>query len=276
MSFVAGELSHRKTTRVEFRQSEDGSDKWSGNEEGGEIYAELQPGKYDYGRVLPDRMLYSMFGDDPCVESWGLGIYKLDESSSDEKCKVEGYAGDGYGGSRVSISIHLSPERFDKISEAINARLEGAFQLDIGGADGFFKAVNASFFDESKSTKILCERDEEVVVYPPGCDIRPTVLGAVAEFTISIVQKNTVNANGVATLKKIEDRFSSFQRRMPEHSQYCRLVKEMLDAMRGRSIAEGLTVGQYEDRLSEAADVFSGLYSCLNPEDSMGGEDGGG
>lgn len=197
--FTASELRHHHTIEIDRSNESDDEEDNGPVEESEIITAILHPGICRDGKWLEDDTSYSMFGTDRRVKQFGLRIHKLEEGAENDRCRLWGCVSytvemdfrDETTDDTVEIYLWLSPKRFNKIVEIIKAKRADIVQVRLGRVSGFYSDWSPSI--STNNIKILADSEDQNIILPENCEIRPPNLGDVGEFNISIIQRNEIN-----------------------------------------------------------------------------------
>lgn len=198
--FTASELRYNKSIRLELADKTDGkAELYKPAEESESLSATLHPGICQDGEWLERQTTFSMFGTNRRIENFTLGIYRLDDADSNERCNVWGCVSyttdiDFHNETMddvVIIHIWLSSKKFDDLREMARNQSVDMVQVRLGGVSGFYSEWSPSI--STNTVKVLASGEEQTVVCPIGCEIAPPRLGTVGQFELSAARRSRLN-----------------------------------------------------------------------------------
>ena len=209
LSFTASELSYHQTIETEDTFDFDEDDFRNGDEKAHKrkdskvnysemIIGALHSGWCNDGEYLEDDTSYSMFGTGRNLIKFTLRIIKMEEDAA-ERCILTGGVSFDYEvdfrdetqDDYMEVYLQLTTERFDLILEAIKNKAPDVVRLRLGRVSGFYSEWSPGI--STSHVKILVRGDDQKLIMPDGCDIKPPRLGDVGEFSFSITQRHKLN-----------------------------------------------------------------------------------
>ena len=150
------------------------------------LHGRLFPGSgfdtYHYGPV------YKLFGTDRHAQDFDLYIVCLDSNDLDEYCWLYAIPSWSDGPHRypdsLSIQIHLKPENFDRLMQAVQSQQVTHVSLNLKSVKGFYERDSEM---RQRLVKIL--HSSNLVENPLGIDVEPEATGhgtdMVSEFELT-------------------------------------------------------------------------------------------
>jgi hypothetical protein len=141
---------------------------------------------------------YSMLGTKRRVQVLTLQIHRLAEGDGEERCTAGGnvewvYKEEFSSHSEIVpdelyITVHVKPERYERLLDALGEGPDTELTLMIGGVSGFYSHWSPDI--KTSSIKILTTRDygQRPIELPEGKTFEPPALGEVRQFNVSVVR----------------------------------------------------------------------------------------
>jgi hypothetical protein len=153
------------------------------------IIGTLRPGLRDNGD-LSHEAIYSMFGTNRRISEFKLHITKLEDYQSPERCRAFGTV--ERLGDVIEFSLHLHPDRFDRLVDLIKSEQIDVIQLTMNRVPGFYSNGSPSMSDNELKLLTTSEKlkvmDTEII-----SDRTFKVLTAGEEHTIELPEDSTIN-----------------------------------------------------------------------------------
>ena len=211
LTFTASELSYHQTIETEDTFDFDEDDFRNGDEKAHKredskvnfsemITGTLHSGRCDDGEYLQDDASYSMFGTERNLNKFTLRIFKIEEDDDiAERCRLTGGVSFDYEvdfrdetqDDYLEVYLWLLPERYNAILEAIKTKSPDVVRLRLGRVSGFYSEWSPEI--STSRVKILVRGDDQKLIMPDGCDVKPPRLGDVGEFSLSLTQRHKFN-----------------------------------------------------------------------------------
>ena len=198
--FTASELRYIRSIHIEQSYNSEEAEKENKPVKDSEtIIATLHPGICVGGQRLQNDVAFSMLGTGRIIRNFMLRIQKLEDGNNHEGCSLWGCVSytteldfrDETTDDAVEIYLGLSQKRFNSLAEIIKYQRADVVQLRLQRASGFYSEWSPSI--STDSVKVLTAYDEQIIVCPEKCDIKPPRLGEVGEFELTIVQRCDYN-----------------------------------------------------------------------------------
>jgi hypothetical protein len=154
--------------------------------------------EYLFGKLRPSEMsreagIYSMFGTKRTIYEFGLFIYKATEG--EDRCRLWGsmsYTSDWdfedvTQEDSVQIYIHLTVEKFERLSKFVTFPRPTGATVRLKGVSGFYSEWSPSI--RTDSIKILANAKDQGLENPEQLSLDPPSLGHVQEFELRLKQQ---------------------------------------------------------------------------------------
>lgn len=154
-----------------------------------QITAELFPGVYVDEHLAAFTHFY-MLGTGRPITKFKLYISEM-EDEENERCRISGGI-DNSGSDWIEIFVGISIPKYRKLIDLISNRRIDKASVSLARVSGFYS--RGGIESQTSHIKVLCDRDEQKIIMPEGCKIKPPTLRTVGKIDLDL-----------STINKLED-----------------------------------------------------------------------